>query len=91
MEAAGPFDVKKVFSDNTSCEGFFRIVKSEMFYTRSWDGVSVRVCHRAILHPLVQCRTNQLSLGKKPIAYRSLGLLIVKSKKRPHPQWILLC
>ena len=27
--------------DNAACEGFFGIVKSEMFYTRSWDGVSV--------------------------------------------------
>jgi transposase InsO family protein len=27
--------------DNAACEGFFGTVKSEMFYTRSWDGVSV--------------------------------------------------
>jgi putative transposase len=27
--------------DNAACEGFFGTLKSEMFYTRSWEGVSL--------------------------------------------------
>ena len=28
--------------DNAACEGFFGLVKNEMFYNRSWNGVSIK-------------------------------------------------
>jgi len=27
--------------DNSACEGFFGIIKNEMYYHRVWDGVSI--------------------------------------------------
>ena len=33
---------KACTADNAACEGFFGRIKSEMFYGRSWRGVSVR-------------------------------------------------
>ena len=29
-------------SDNAACEGFFGILKNEMFYDRDWEGVSIQ-------------------------------------------------
>ena len=28
-------------ADNSACEGFFGRMKNEMFYGRSWDGISI--------------------------------------------------
>lgn len=28
--------------DNAACEGFFRILKNEMFYDRDWEGVGIQ-------------------------------------------------
>lgn len=33
---------KGCFSDNAACEGFFRILKNEMFYDRDWEGVGIQ-------------------------------------------------
>lgn len=45
VEAAGlvrSMSRKACTADNAACEGFFGRIKSEMFYGRSWRGVSVR-------------------------------------------------
>ena len=71
---------KKGYSpDNAACEGFFGIVKNEMFYSRSWDGVSVEESIdelNSFLHWYNDERI-KLSLGAmSPMAYRqSLGLI----------------
>ena len=44
METAGltrSMSRKGCSPDNAACEGFFGTLKSEMFYTRSWEGVSL--------------------------------------------------
>jgi len=65
--------------DNAACEGFFGIVKSEMFYTRSWDGVSVEEFVTELDSYIRWSNVERIKLslgGKSPIAYReSLGLL----------------
>lgn len=65
--------------DNAACEGFFGTVKIEMFYTRSWDGVSVDE-FIAELDAYIRWSNEErikLSLGRlSPIRYRQcLGLL----------------
>lgn len=38
-----PINVEKGCSpDNAACEGFFEILKNEMFYDRDWEGVSIQ-------------------------------------------------
>ena len=44
--------------DNSACEGFFGRLKNEMFYGRSWLGVSPRFCP----HPLHSCFSMESSL-----------------------------
>src|SRR5690554_7095316 len=65
--------------DNAACEGFFGTVKSEMFYTRSWDGVSVEEFVTELDSYIRWSNVERIKLslgGKSPIAYReSLGLL----------------
>ena len=44
METAGltrSMSRKGCSPDNAACEGVFVTLKSEMFYTRSWEGVSL--------------------------------------------------
>jgi transposase InsO family protein len=65
--------------DNAACEGFFGTVKIEVFYTRSWDGVSVDE-FIAELDAYIRWSNEErikLSLGGlSPIRYRQcLGLL----------------
>lgn len=40
--AIGPFHVQGGGPDNSACEGFFGRMKNEMFYHRSWQGVSIQ-------------------------------------------------
>jgi putative transposase len=64
--------------DNAACEGFFGRVKNEMFYNRSWAGVSIDrfidILHRYLLW--YNGTRIKMSLGaKSPLQYRrSLGL-----------------
>lgn len=38
-----PINVPKgCSSDNAACEGFFGILKNEIFYDRDWEGVSIQ-------------------------------------------------
>jgi len=65
--------------DNAACEGFFGTVKSEMFYTRSWDRVSVEEFISELDSYIRWSNEERIKLslgGKSPMAYRqSLGLL----------------
>ena len=57
--------------DNAACEGFFGIVKSEMFYTRSWDGVSVEEFVTELDSYIRWSNVERIKLslgGKSPIA-----------------------
>ena len=64
--------------DNAACEGFFGLIKNEMFYNRSWKGVSIREFIEILDTYLAWYneRRVKLSLGlKSPIEYRrALGL-----------------
>ncbi len=55
--------------DNAACKGFFGLVKTEMFYTRSWAGVTVEEIQELDAYKMV--------LGaRSPLSYReSLGLV----------------
>ena len=82
MEAAdltSSMSMKGCTQDNAACEGFFGIVKSEMFFSRSWDGVSVEEFVTELDSYIRSSNVEQIKLsigGKSPIAYRErLGLL----------------
>ncbi|NLV91556.1 MAG: IS3 family transposase [Firmicutes bacterium] len=65
--------------DNAACEGFFGILKNEVFYARSWEGVSLEAFIGELdgfLHWYNESRI-KVSLGaKSPTEYRrSLGLV----------------
>ena len=70
---------KKGYSpDNAVCEGFFGRLKNEMFYNRSWTGVSIEEFMDILDEYLVWYNEKRikLSLGAmSPLEYRrSLGL-----------------
>ena len=80
MEAAGltrSMSKKGCTADNAACEGFFGRVKNEMFYGRSWAGVSVGEFISRLDHYLHWYNHHRIkmSLGaKSPMEYRrSLG------------------
>lgn len=64
--------------DNAACEGFFGRVKNEMFYNRSWNGVSINEFIDVLDRYLVWYNEKRikLSLGAmSPVEYRkSIGL-----------------
>lgn len=64
--------------DNAACEGFFGLVKNEMFYNHSWNGVSIKEFIDILDEYLVWYNEERikLSLGAmSPVDYRqSLGL-----------------
>jgi transposase InsO family protein len=63
--------------DNEACEGFFGRIKNEMFYNRSWNGVSMKEFIEILDKYLVWYNEKRikLSLGAmSPMEYRkSLG------------------
>ena len=64
--------------DNAACEGFFGHLKNEMFYNRSWQGVSTKEFIAILNDYLIWYREKlKLSLGGlSPMEYRrSLGLI----------------
>ena len=65
--------------DNAACEGFFGTVKSETFYTSTWDGVSVEEFDTKLDSNILWSNVERIKLslgGKGPIYYReSLRLL----------------
>ena len=65
--------------DNAACEGFFGHLKNEMFYNRSWLGVSTKEFIAILNDYLIWYREKRIKLslgGLSPIEYRrSLGLI----------------
>jgi len=65
--------------DNSACEGFFGRLKNEMFYFRSWQGVSIDKFINELDSYLrwYNEKRIKMSLGaKSPVAYRrSIGLV----------------
>lgn len=65
--------------DNAACEGFFGRLKNEMFYNRSWQGVSTKRFIAILNDYLIWYREKRIKLslgGLSPIEYRrSLGLI----------------
>ena len=64
--------------DNSACEGFFGRIKNEMFYYRSWQGVSITQFMNELDGYLRWYNEERIkiSLGAmSPVAYRhSIGL-----------------
>jgi transposase InsO family protein len=64
--------------DNAACEGFFGRTKNEMFYGRSWTGVSIAQLIDELDSYLRWYNEERIKMslgGKSPKAYRqSLGL-----------------
>jgi len=71
---------KGCLPDNSACEGFFGRVKNEMFYGRSWTGVSTCEFMRSldIYMRWYNEKRIKMSLGaKSPLEYRrSIGLTV---------------
>ena len=65
--------------DNAACEGFFGRLKNEIFYNRSWQGVSVKEFIAILNDYLIWYREKRIKLslgGLSPMEYRrSLGLI----------------
>lgn len=65
--------------DNSACEGFFGRLKNEMFYGRSWQGVSLEEFIRqrdSYIHWYNEKRIKQSLGAMSPLEYRcSLGLM----------------
>ena len=65
--------------DNAASEGFFGRLKNEMFYNRSWQGVSTKRLIAILNDYLIWYREKRIKLslgGLSPIEYRrSLGLI----------------
>jgi transposase InsO family protein len=77
---------------STYCEGFFGRLKNEMFYNRSWQGVSIEQFINELDSYLrwYNEKRIKISLGAmSPMDYRrSIGLIAWKSpEKCPHPLW----
>ena len=76
MEAAGltrSMSKKGCSPDNAACEGFFGRVKNEVFYGRSWAGVSVGEFMRTLdryLHWHNEERIKMSLGGRSPMEYR---------------------
>lgn len=61
--------------DNASCEGFFGRLKNEMFYNRSWEGVTVPESMRQLEEYMVWYRDKRIKMslgGLSPMEYRRL-------------------
>jgi transposase InsO family protein len=81
MESLGftPSMSKKACSpDNSACEGFFGRLKNEMFYGRSWQGVSLDEFMDQLYSYITwynETRTKMSLGGVSPVEYRKrLGL-----------------
>ena len=82
MDAAGltrSMSKKGCSPDNSACEGFFGRLKNEMFYNRSWAGISMDDFIAALdryIHWYAEKRIKISLGGLSPIEYRrSLGLI----------------
>ena len=65
---------KGCLPDNSACEGFFGRMKNEMFYGRSWQGVTLENFMQQIEEYMVWYRDERIKLslgGLSPAEYRS--------------------
>lgn len=66
--------------DNSACEGFFGRIKTEMFYGRIWDGVTIDSFNEKLdkyLHWYNNKRIKMSLGGMSPVRYRqSLGIAV---------------
>lgn len=71
---------KACSADNAACEGFFGRLKNEMFYDRSWDGVSLDSFIQTLDEYLVWYNEKRIKLslgGMSPLEFRkSLGFSV---------------
>lgn len=61
--------------DNAACEGGFGRLKNEMFYNRSWEGVTVPEFMRQLEEYMVWYRDKRIKMslgGLSPMEYRRL-------------------
>lgn len=61
--------------DNAACEGFFGRLKNEMFYNRSWEGVTISEFIRHLEEYMVWYRDKRIKIslgGLSPMEYRRL-------------------
>ena len=69
---------KACTADNAACEGFFGRLKTEMFYNRSWDGVTMEQFIELVNDYIKWYNENRIKLslgGLSPVEYRAaLGL-----------------
>ncbi|MBS5570144.1 MAG: IS3 family transposase [Clostridiales bacterium] len=76
MERAGlirSMSKKGCSPDNSACEGFFRRLKNEMFYGRSWSGVSLDSFIQALNDYIHWYNHKRIKLslgGLSPLKYR---------------------
>lgn len=74
MNAAGlirSISRKGCSPDNAACEGFFGILKNEMFYERSWDGVSISEFIRQLDENMVWYRDKRIKISSGGAARRA--------------------
>lgn len=65
---------KGCLPDNSACEGFFGRMKNEMFYGRSWQGVTLENFMQQIEEYMVWYRDERIKLslgGLSPAEFRS--------------------
>ncbi len=72
---------KKGYSpDNAACEGFFGHLKTEMFYNRNWDEISIEKFIEEVEQYMNWYRTDRIKLslgGLSPLNYRRrLGVAV---------------
>lgn len=81
MEKAGlirSMSKKGCSPDNSACEGFFGILKNEMFYDRDWESVSIQEFIFKLNEYIIWFKEKRIKMslgGVSPMEYRrSLGL-----------------
>ena len=91
MEHAGltrSMSKKGCSPDNSACEGFFGRLKNEMFYGRSWIGVSLDAFTQELNSYIYWYNHKRIKLslgGVSPLEYRhKLGLIAICPTFRPH-------
>jgi len=77
MKAAGltrSMSKKGCSPDNSACEGFFGRLKNEMFYNRTWEGVSLAEFIHILdeyIHWYAESRIKMSLGGRSPLEYRN--------------------
>lgn len=66
--------------DNAACEGFFGRIKNEMFYGRSWQGITIEEFCNQLEEYMIWYRDKRIKMslnGMSPMEYReSKGMVV---------------